>query len=216
MTTRTAAPPPLPVVAATSERAAAFLSAHKASWRDHNVPYEDGIDLEALVIGCGAKSILEIGTSTGHSTIWLAKGALQTGGRVTTIEVNPGRRAQAIRNFRGAGVSGIVESILGDAVSVLQELPGRFDFVFSDATWSTQPADGYVRFFELAERRLQVGGLFTMHNVIDGYGDDGRFFRHLEKLGNYQTRILRSSAAGISVSRKIKARHGATEKEAKR
>jgi len=46
--------------------------------------------------------------------------------------------------------------------------------------------------------------LFTMHNVTDGYGDDGRFFRYLEGLGTYETRIVRTSRAGISVSRKLR------------
>ena len=83
-------------------------------------------------------------------------------------------------------------------------LDGDFDFVFSDATWSTQPEEGYLNFFKVTEPKLRIGALYTMHNVTDGYGDDGRFFRHLDELGNWETTLLRTSSAGISVSRRVR------------
>ena len=196
---------PVPSVAFDATRDArigAFLLDHREEWHDFNVPYEDGEELERLVIGCGCRHILEIGTSTGHSTLWLAKAALRTGGRVTTIEIDPGRHRRAVTNFAEAGVDDVVDARLGDAMKVIPKLGGAVDFVFSDATWSTQPANGYTEFFRLVEPKITDGGLFTMHNVTDGYGDDGRFFRYLEGLGTYETRIVHTSHAGISVSRK--------------
>ncbi len=182
----------------------AFLREQREQWRDFNVPYEDGEELERLVSRSESKQILEIGTSTGHSTIWLAKAAQRTGGRVTTIEADPNRHRRARMNFVAAGVDDIVDARLGDAMKVIPTLVGTVDFVFSDATWSTQPADGYTEFFRLIEPKIAVGGLFTMHNVADGYGDDGRFFRYLEGLGTYETRFVHTSHAGISVSRKLR------------
>ena len=181
-----------------------FLLDNRNKWTDYNVPYEDGKALEKLVVENNCKRVLEIGTSTGHSTIWLAKAVAKTGGKVITIEIDKGRYERAKRNFEAAGVSHLIEMKLGDAMQVIPSLRETFDFVFSDATWSSQPDEGYLNFFKLCEPKLIVGGLYTMHNVTDGYGDDGRFFRYLEKLGTYQTSIMKISNNGISVSKKLK------------
>ncbi|UKB81738.1 O-methyltransferase [Chryseobacterium sp. MEBOG07] len=83
------------------------------------------------------KNILEIGTSSVHSTIWLAKTVEKTGGKVTTIEVYKSRFEKAKSNFEKAGVSHLIEMKLGDAMQIIPTLNEVFDFVFSDATWST-------------------------------------------------------------------------------
>ena len=82
---------------------------------------------------------LEIGTSTGHSGIWIAWALARTGGRLVTIEVDPGRHATALRNFEEAGVLRYVDARLADAHELVKTLAGPFDFVFSDADkdWST-------------------------------------------------------------------------------
>jgi len=181
-----------------------YLFANRNRWTDYNVPYQDGQELEKLIVQNNCKSILEIGTSSGHSTIWLAKAVAKTGGKVITIEIDKDRYEKAKRNFEAAGVSHLIEMKFGDAMQIIPTLNERFDFVFSDATWSTQPDEGYLTFFKLCEPKLTVGGLYTMHNVTDGYGDDGRFFKYLEKLETYQTSIIKVSNNGISVSKKIK------------
>jgi predicted O-methyltransferase YrrM len=181
-----------------------YLSANRNKWTDYNVPYQDGQELENLIVQHNCKSVLEIGTSSGHSTIWLAKAVAIKGGKVITIEIDKGRYEKAKRNFEAAGVSHLIEMKLGDAMQVIPTLNEKFDFVFSDATWSSQPDEGYLNFFKLCEPKLTIGGLYTMHNVTDGYGDDGRFFKYLEKLGTYQTSIIKVSNNGISVSKKIK------------
>ena len=181
-----------------------YLSANRNNWTDYNVPYQDGQELEKLIVQTNCKSVLEIGTSSGHSTIWLAKAVAKTGGKVKTIEIDKDRYEKAKRNFEAAGVSHLIEMKFGDAMQIIPTLNERFDFVFSDATWSTQPDEGYLTFFKLCEPKLTVGGLYTMHNVTDGYGDDGRFFKYLEKLGNYETAIIKVSNNGISVSKKLK------------
>lgn len=181
-----------------------FLLQQRNRWTDYNVPFEDGQELEKLILANNCKNILEIGTSSGHSTIWLAKAVAKTGGKVTTIEIDKGRFEKAKRNFEQAGVSQFIEMKFGDAMQIISTLNETFDFVFSDATWSTQPAEGYTNFFKLCELKLKIGGLYTMHNVTDGYGDDGRFFKYLEKLGTYKTSIINVSHNGISVSKKLK------------
>jgi len=181
-----------------------FLSANRTKWTDYNVPYQDGQELEKLIVQHNCKSVLEIGTSSGHSTIWLAKAVAKTGGKVITIEIDKNRFEKAKRNFEEARVAHLIEMKFGDAMQIIPTLNEKFDFVFSDATWSTQPDEGYLNFFKLCEPKLIIGGLFTMHNVTDGYGDDGRFFKYLEKLGTYQTSIIKVSNNGISISNKLK------------
>ena len=85
-------------------RVSGFLANSRSSWTDMNVPYEDGKILHDLVLKGHFTRILEIGTSTGHSTIWLAWAAAKTGGKVTTIEIDRGRHETALRNFKKAGV----------------------------------------------------------------------------------------------------------------
>ncbi|HMV45529.1 MAG TPA: class I SAM-dependent methyltransferase [Leptospiraceae bacterium] len=183
-----------------------YLENKKGSWSDFNVPFEDGRALEKIILKNQYKNILEIGTSSGHSTIWLAKAASQTGGKVITIEIDKGRFEKAKKNFEDAGVSHLIEMHLGDAMLIIPSIKTNFDFVFSDATWSTQPADGYTKFFKLCEPKLRIGGMFTMHNVTDGYGDDGRLMKYIEILENYEMHIITVSNHGILVSKKLKER----------
>jgi caffeoyl-CoA O-methyltransferase len=77
------------------ERVQKFLTSHRAEWHDLNVPYEDGKVLFDLIVQHKYTTALEIGTSTGHSTIWLAWAMSKTGGKVTTLEVYEKRNVQA-------------------------------------------------------------------------------------------------------------------------
>ncbi|MGH2757939.1 MAG: O-methyltransferase, partial [Actinomycetota bacterium] len=79
-----------------------------------------------------AKSILEIGTLGGYSTIWLARGVTD-GGRVVSLEVEPSYAEVARSNVHNAGVGERVEIVVGDAKQTLAELEGPFDLIFIDA-----------------------------------------------------------------------------------
>src|SRR5690606_10285394 len=85
-------------------------------------------------------SAIEIGTSTGHSTIWMAWALSKTGGKLITIEIDEGRYNKAIENIAAAGLSEFVDARLGDAHELVKKIAGPIDFVFSDAdkTWYTQ------------------------------------------------------------------------------
>jgi predicted O-methyltransferase YrrM len=143
----------------------AFLEQARPMWNRGinlwNVPYEDGQVLYDLVVRQGAKRILEIGTSTGHSTIWLAWAAAKTGGKVTTIEIDRTRHAQALRNFRDAGVAHFIDARLGDAHDLVKTLPGPWDFVFQDAD-----KEWYLQYYLDLEPKLSAGGCYTAHNVL--------------------------------------------------
>src|SRR5262249_9219344 len=96
-------------------RAPAFLARARNDRPHLNVPYEDGRFLHDLVVRKGFQRGLEIGTSTGHSTIWIAWAMSKTGGRLTTIEIDEGRYKRARANFEAAGVASFVDARLADA-----------------------------------------------------------------------------------------------------
>ncbi len=174
-----------------------FLIDHKDEWRYWNVPYQDGKVLYDIIIKNKYKSALEIGTSTGHSTIWLAWAMSKTGGKVITIEIDEGRHKTALEYIKKAGLSDYVDARLADAHNLVKELKGPFDFVFSDADkgW-------YTQYFKDVDPKLKVGGCFTAHNVSNNFGGVGEFLNYVQKLSNYKTTIDSSSSSGISISYK--------------
>jgi predicted O-methyltransferase YrrM len=180
-------------------RVKAFLDRSRGEWRDLNVPYEDGQVLHDLIVAKGFKHGLEIGTSTGHSAIWIAWAMSKTGGKLVTIEIDKKRHETATRNFEAAGVSAYVDARLADAHELVKELPGPFDFVFSDAD-----KDWYTQYFKDVDSKLQVGGCFTAHNVLQSMSGIREFLEHVKSRPNYQTTIDRTSGSGISISCKAR------------
>ncbi len=190
------APPQAPAPAPSLDaRVQAFLARARGQWRDLNVPYEDGQVLHDLVVKKGFKQGLEIGTSTGHSAIWIAWAMSQTGGKLVTIEIDERRHRIARQNLEASGLSAYVEVRLGDAHDLVKELPGPFDFVFSDAD-----KDWYTQYFKDLEGKLTVGGCFTAHNVLSAMSGIAEFLDYVRARPNYETRIDRTSRSGISVS----------------
>jgi caffeoyl-CoA O-methyltransferase len=176
-------------------RVSGFLEGSRRSWRDLNVPYDDGQILYNLVIKGNFQNILEIGTSTGHSTIWLAWAASRTGGKVTTIEIDKGRHESALANFRKAGVESFIDARLADAHELVPTLKGPFDFVFCDAD-----KEWYFQYFLDLAPRISANGCFTAHNVLwSGNPDIKRFLDQVRKDARFRTSIERGSGEGISV-----------------
>ena len=174
-----------------------FLAENRGRWQDWNVPYEDGKVLYNLIIKNNYKRALEIGTSTGHSAIWMAWALSKTGGKLITIEIDEVRYKTALKNFKKAGVEEFIDARLGDAHQLVKDLRGPFDFVFSDAD-----KEWYTQYFKDVEKKLAVGGCFTAHNVMDGFRDVKEFLDYIRSLPNYETTIDRSSRSGISISYK--------------
>jgi len=125
-----------------------------------NITRDTGRLLWLLICATRATRILEVGTSNGFSTIWLADAARTTGGRVTTLEVNPDKIALARANLASAGLDGLVEIIAGPAADTLARLSGPFDLVFLDAD---RPS--YLTYLELVVPRLCPGGMLIADNV---------------------------------------------------
>jgi predicted O-methyltransferase YrrM len=192
---RPVAPPPESVQSALDARVRAFLERSRGQWRDLNVPYEDGQVLHDLIVAKRFTRGLEIGTSTGHSGVWIAWAMSKTGGKLTTIEIDERRHKMAVAHFQEAGVAPYVDARLADAHQLVKELPGPFDFVFSDAD-----KDWYTQYFKDVDPKLVAGGCFTAHNVLQRMGGIREFLDHAQSRPGYQTTIDRTSGSGISIS----------------
>jgi caffeoyl-CoA O-methyltransferase len=182
------------------EKVKKFLDEHSRGWYDMNIPAADGQLLYDIIVKNNYKSALEIGTSTGHSGIWIAWALSKTGGRLITIDIDEGRQKQALENFKKAGLSEYIDARLADAHQLVKELKGPFDFVFSDAD-----KDWYKNYFIDVDPRLKVGGCFTAHNISQGgrggYGGQGLFLDYVKSLKNYETSVD-TKGGGVSISYK--------------
>jgi len=126
------------------------------------VSEKEGQFLNLLVKATRGKNVLEVGTSYGYTTIWLALALEETDGNLTTIEILPERIALAKRHVTQAGLSHRVTFLQGDAHSVVPTLPGVFDWAYLDADKDRQ--EDY--FHQLFPKRLRPGGLLIAHNAI--------------------------------------------------
>jgi caffeoyl-CoA O-methyltransferase len=124
------------------------------------VPDEDGRMLRVLTEAAGAKSVVEVGTSTGYSGLWLCLALLRTGGRLTTFEVDAGRAAQARDHFERAGVANLVNIVQGDAHQNVAQLKDPIDVAFIDAD-----KEGYADYLTKLEPLVRPGGLILAHNI---------------------------------------------------
>ena len=144
-----------------AEDAAQRAANLRSSQRTRNVDRETGRWLALLIRATNTREALEIGSSNGVSTIWLAAAVRQNGGRVTGTEILPERAAEANRNLAAAGLDTVARIVAGDARTTVASLPGPFDLVFIDAE-----KDDYVDHFEAVVGRTRPGGLILADNVI--------------------------------------------------
>ena len=181
------------------EKVKKFLDSRAGQWHDMNVPTSDGKLLYDLIIKNQYTKALEIGTSTGHSAIWIAWALSKTGGKLITIDIDESRFKEASKNFKESGLSDDIDARLADAHDLVKELSGPFDFVFSDAD-----KEWYKQYFMDVAPKLKVGGCFTAHNVSGrraGYGGIKEFTEYVLSLKNFET-TFNNSGAGLSISYK--------------
>lgn len=142
----------------------ALASSAQAGLPNIHVSPAQGKLLHVFALAHKARTILEIGTLGGYSTIWLAR-ALPVGGRLITLEINPAHAAVARGNLEFAGLIDRVDLRIGSAIDLLPELVGvpenPFDLVFIDADKPSTPA-----YLSWAMRLTQPGSLIIIDNVI--------------------------------------------------
>ncbi len=162
-----------------------------------SVSEEDGRFLRVMVATSGARRVLEIGGAFGYSAIWMGLGLRESGGRLTSIEFDAARAKVAAAHVRAAGLSDIVTVVAGDAFKEIPNLAGEVDFVFLDA-WKRD----YKKFLDLVYPRLDKGGVFTAHNVVNKRSEMGDFLDAIQRNPSLWSAIVAPSGEGISLSYK--------------
>lgn len=186
------------------EKVRTFLENHSNKWTDLNIPASDGKFIYDLIIQNNYKSVLEIGTSTGHSAIWMAWALSKTGGKLITIEIDEKRYKQALANFKEAGLLEFIDARLANAHKLVPQLKGPFDFVFCDAD-----KQWYKKYFMDISPKIRISGCFIGHNVsnfgrtrITSRGGTTRdFYNYVKSLPNYETSV-NTQGGGMSISYK--------------
>lgn len=127
-----------------------------------SVPWKDAEFLHLMVKVSRAKQVLEVGTSHGFSAIWMGLALEETGGRLTTIEIDRERVQLARKNVGEAGLSQRITFVAGDAHAEVAKIEGPFDFVFLDADKGGET--DYFR--KLYPKKLLPGAIIAVHNAI--------------------------------------------------
>jgi predicted O-methyltransferase YrrM len=161
-----------------------------------NIAPEVGRLMAILVRVLGAREILELGTSNGYSTIWLAWAAAATGGHVTTVDQAPHKVAMARENLGRAGLADRVTMREGRILDVLADLAGPVDFVLLDAD---RPS--YLAYLPPLMRLLRPGGLLATDNVVSHASEVQEFLARLEEEPSLETVIL-PAGSGVALTYK--------------
>ncbi|UCC31439.1 MAG: class I SAM-dependent methyltransferase [Phycisphaerales bacterium] len=126
------------------------------------IPREAGEFVHALILGCGAKHGVEIGTSYGYSGLWIASALRENGGTLITIDHDPRKSETARDYFDSGGLTACVDVRTGRAADVLESLTGPIDFVLNDAD-----KESCIRYVELVAEKLSDRAVVLTDNTID-------------------------------------------------
>ncbi len=158
---------------------------------------DSGRLLRVLALANGAKSIVEVGTSHGYSTLWLAAAARINGGRVVTCDSNPRRIAAARKNFVDAGLADAVEILEGEARETLRGRSEPVDLLFIDTDKSY-----YETFFDIVYPRLVTGGLVVADNVLSHQEELEDYISYVENHPNLES-VMVPIGRGLEISVKL-------------
>ncbi len=188
---------PLPLAKTEGEkRILSVLDEMQKAGRTYlSVPVSDGRMLRLLTEAVGAKTVAEIGTSTGYSGLWFCLALQKTDGKLTTFEMDAGRAATARKHFEQAGVGQIVTIVQGDAHQNVSGLKGPIDVVFIDAD-----KEGYVDYLNKVLPLVRPGGLILAHNVRMAAVAEG-YVKEITGNPDLET-IFYMDGAGLSVTLK--------------
>ena len=168
-------------------------------FRNHqylSVPQEDGLLLRLLAESTGARHVVEMGTSTGYSGLWLLLALHRTGGRLTTFEVDRGRHQMARSNFDRAGLLPLATLVLGDAHVEAAKLKDPIDLLFFDAD-----KEGYLDYLRRLGPLVRIGGLIVAHNMASP-PPDPRYVDAVTTDPALETVFLNMHDAGLGVTLK--------------
>lgn len=184
-----------PLAASAEERR--ILAVLDEVYRKHrylSVPEPDGRLLRVLVESIGARHVVELGTSTGYSGLWILLGLARTGGRLTTYEIDRGRHEAARGNFEKAGLLAQVTMVLGDAHEEATKLREPIDLLFIDAD-----KEGYPDYLKKLGPLVRAGGLIAAHNMASP-PPDPRYVEAVTTQPAYETVFLNMHDAGMGIT----------------
>lgn len=183
---------------------AALLEELYTCGREHDARQSDRLDrlrnvepdtarlLALLIRALAPHRLLELGTSNGYSTLWLADAARAVGGSLTSVELDPTRSSKARENLERAGLRDVVDLRVGDAGSVLAaSADGEWSFIFLDAERSA-----YSGYWPDLARVLPPRGLLAVDNVIS-HAEEVADFRTLVANDERVTEVLVPIGAGV-------------------
>ena len=179
----------LGVLGAQQSERQAFLEEYleKFPWGQANSTPSDAMLLRIIVESRGAQRGVEVGTNTGFGALNMGMGFERTGGRLTTIEINPRAAEAARQHVQKAGLDKVVTVIQGDALKVLPTLEGPFDFVYLDAL-----KPDYLKYLKLLEPKLKPGATIVADNAIDYAKQMADFLEYIESSPLYDTAVVRT------------------------
>ena len=187
--------PPLAKNDREKQALAALDEMTKGTWY-LNVTTREGRVLRQLTEAVGAKRVVEIGTSSGYSTIWLALGVRATGGKVFTHEIDPEKVKMARANFEKAGVDDLITIIEGDAHETIKQHKEPIDVLFLDAE-----KKGYVDYLEKLLPLVRPGGLILGHDMHRPMPDP-RYIEAITTNPDLDTSFIMMESFGISMTLK--------------
>ncbi len=164
-----------------------------------NISRETGNFINLFLKASKAKTALEIGTSNGYSSIWIAEALKETGGHLYTIERWDERADIAIENFKNAQVSEIITLYKGDACELIKDkITFSLDFVFIDAQKRQ-----YIDYFNLVHPFINKGGVIIADNVLSHAEKVKEFVDAIKVHPDYQVEVLNLSS-GLLIAYKVK------------
>jgi caffeoyl-CoA O-methyltransferase len=161
------------------------------------VPLEDGRLLRTLAESTGAKNVVEVGTYIGYSALWFCLALRNTGGKITTHELDPKNVASARENLRKAGVENLVTIVEGDAHETVTRLKAPIDILFIDAD-----KPGYADYLKKLLPLVRPGGLILAHNTTNTARQMPDYFTAVTTDANLESIFLGQQSVGIGVTLK--------------
>jgi len=149
-----------------------------------NITKATGEFLSVLVKASGSKNILEVGTSNGYSTLWLAD-AIPNTGTVVTLELQQHKIHQAKANFERAGLANKIEIINADAIGFFSQSVGQFDFIFLDAERTE-----YMKYSDKLVKSLEPGGLLVCDNAISHAEEMAEFIEFIKSCREFSCSLV--------------------------
>lgn len=160
----------------------------------------DARTLRILVQSKGARRGVEVGSATGYGALQMGIAFERNGGQLITVDIDPEMVRATRDSLKKTGLEKTVTVIEGDALKVLPELEGEFDFVFIDAVKSD-----YLKYLKALEPKLKPGALVVADNVIRNAGQMRDYLEYVQDDSRYETVIIRASdekGDGMAVSHK--------------